>query len=61
MMKRFTLVNEILNMSKNRQFNFPQCMKINLIRKFNFTTTNNGTKTIDLIKILRAETSKNTF
>ena len=61
MMKRFGIVNEILKLSKNRQFKPPQFINIYPNTKFHFTSTNSGVKSIDLIKILRAETSKKIF
>jgi hypothetical protein len=57
MMKRFGILNEIMTFSKNKHFNLPQFIKIHTATKFNYTTLNSGVKTIDLIKILRAETS----
>ena len=58
MMKRLSLFKEIFKLPKNSQFNFPQFLNFYSNVNSHFTTANSGIKTIDLIKILRAETSK---
>ena len=58
MMKRFGLLNEFLNFRRSNQLNFLNKFNFytRLSKKFN--TANPGVKNLELIKILRAETSK---
>jgi len=58
MMKRLGLFNEFLNFRMSNQQNFLNKLNFHKNLGKNFNTSNPGVKSIELIKILRAETSK---
>jgi hypothetical protein len=58
MMKRFGMLNEFFKIPMSRQLNFLNKINFYTSSNYTFSTANIGVKTIELIKILRAETSK---
>ena len=59
MLKRFSLLNNFLKSSLGTGMNQTPRFEFNKSSNLFFSTANIGVKTIDLIKVLRAETSKN--